>query len=87
MGCFDTVLVPCPKCGNKYQAQSKSGEQLFMSYELDEAPDDVIYDVNRYAPFRCKCGALFHVTFKKRRAITDIAVREIKPEEYDKKDS
>jgi len=28
MGCYDTVLVPCPKCGTKSEFQTKSGEAV-----------------------------------------------------------
>lgn len=62
MGCYDTVLVPCPKCGEKYPAQSKSGDCVLGEYEMNECPEDVMWDVNRHAPFTCeKCGTVFYV--------------------------
>lgn len=62
MGCYDTVMVPCPTCGNREPFQSKSGECLLENYNLEEAPDHVLGDVNRHAPYDCqKCGALFYV--------------------------
>ena len=63
MGCFDTILVPCPRCGQKYGAQSKSGSCDLNAFELMEAPQDVLEDVNRHAPFYCQCGATFKVDF------------------------
>lgn len=64
MGCFDTVWVPCPKCGKKYPAQSKSGECNLEDYQLAECPTDVLANVNRHAPFECECGCTFHVVMK-----------------------
>ncbi len=64
MGCFDTIIVNCPRCGEPYFAQSKSGECLLREYKLEECPQDVLADVNRHAPFVCNCGAIFHVELK-----------------------
>lgn len=63
MGMYDTVMVPCPKCGAKAEFQSKSGQCRLDVYELDEAPADVLYDVNRHAPATCECGTKFEVGF------------------------
>ena len=62
---FDSVLLPCPNCGEFYEAQSKSGDCLLKIFTFDEALDDaVIYDVNRHAPYTCdKCGTIFIVKF------------------------
>ena len=57
MGCFDSVMVPCPKCGEKTEFQSKGGECLLRVYELKDAPKDVLSDVNRHALYICpRCG-------------------------------
>jgi hypothetical protein len=62
MGCFDTVRVPCPQCGARQEAQSKGGECSLSTFELENAPADVLSDVNRHAPFTCDgCGTLFKV--------------------------
>lgn len=62
MGVYDTVKVPCPKCGTKAEAQSKSGDCVLAVYDLSTAPDDVLGDVNRHAPFECEeCGTKFKV--------------------------
>lgn len=61
MGCFDTVLVPCPECGKLYPAQSKGGDCICLTYSLEDAPDDVLSNVNRHAPFTCDCGTVFKV--------------------------
>ena len=62
MGCYDTVRVPCPKCGEVYYAQSKSGECELDEYTMKDTPEDVRYNVNRHAPFRCEqCSTVFEV--------------------------
>lgn len=62
MGMFDSVNVPCPECGVRQEAQSKSGERLLATYEIEDCPADVLADVNRHAPFVCEvCGTVFRV--------------------------
>ena len=65
MGMYDTVLVPCPKCGEKYPAQSKGGKCELDTYELHNAPAEVMSNVNRHAPFTCsECGTQFEVKYR-----------------------
>lgn len=62
MGCYDSVMVPCPACGRKAEFQSKGGECLLRTFELGDAPGDVMLDVNRHAPCKCEdCGTAFRV--------------------------
>lgn len=62
MGVYDTVLVPCPNCGEKIDFQSKSGDCTLAVYELENAPDDVLLDINRHDPHTCtKCKTKFTV--------------------------
>ena len=62
MGMFDTVNVPCPTCQTTSGFQSKSGDCSLAEYAFDEAPGDVMMDVNRHAPATCtKCGTKFGV--------------------------
>lgn len=63
MGCFDSVMVPCPSCGVEREFQSKSGECILKTYKLKDAPADVLEDVNRHAPLQCDCGVYFMVEF------------------------
>lgn len=64
MGLYDTVIVPCPQCSTNYYVQSKGGECLMREFNLDNAPDDVMSDINRHAPFVCKnCGVSFEVPY------------------------
>lgn len=77
MGCYDTVLVPCPKCGHKSEFQSKGGPCLLRYFELSNCPANVMEDINRHAPNDCeKCGTKFHVQF-------EIVVREAKSVIYE----
>ncbi len=62
MGMYDTVMVPCPDCGDRSEFQSKGGECCLRTYELDSCPQDVLSDVNRHAPNTCvECGTSFEV--------------------------
>ncbi len=66
MGIYDTVEVPCPKCGKIAYFQSKSGECLMANYTLQNVPDDVFKDINRHTPCKCRdCQTLFFVGAKK----------------------
>ena len=62
MGCPDYVNVPCPRCGETTEFQSKGGPNCCMSYNLDDAPQDVLSDINRHSPYTCEsCGYVFKV--------------------------
>jgi hypothetical protein len=61
MGMYDTVMVPCPTCGDRAEFQSKSGACNLATYTIDNAPDNVLLDVNRHSPHRCTCGTSFGV--------------------------
>ena len=65
MGMFDTVLVPCPKCGTESEFQSKGGECMLRTYKLDDCPSDVLSDVNRHSPNICEqCETKFEVELR-----------------------
>ena len=62
MGCYDTVLVSCPRCGEVGYFQSKGGPCILADYTLENAPQDVLSDVNRHSPHECGgCGAFYEV--------------------------
>lgn len=71
MDCYDTVMVECPKCRKSHEAQSKGGKCLLKVWSLDAAPEDVMSDVNRHAPFGCECGCMFVVSGRRVFAIAD----------------
>ena len=78
MGMFDTVMVPCPTCGVQAEFQSKSGSCTLETYALDDAPDDVLLDVNRHAPVRCQqCDALFAVALTGQRPRRTLSARSV----------
>lgn len=64
MGLYDTVRIPCPECGELYDAQSKGGPCHLDTFDMDDAPADVMMDVNRHAPYTCSCGTRFEVHTK-----------------------
>lgn len=62
MGMFDSVMVPCPKCGTKVECQSKGGDCTLAVYDLASVPPEVLADVNRHAPHEClSCGHRFEL--------------------------
>lgn len=66
MGLFDCVWVECPGCGRKNLFQSKGSENCgCRDFDLDQAPEDVLSDVNRHAPISCEqCGVAYKVALK-----------------------
>ena len=78
MGCPDSVMVPCPKCGNREEFQSKSGPNRLLCYNLEECPEDILENVNRHSPQQCRtCGTWFEVRF----IPTPTAVDPVNPED------
>jgi hypothetical protein len=60
----DIVVVPCPKCGLRQEFISISGPCKGVSYQLHDAPDDVLVGVNKQAPYACTlCKIRFMVKF------------------------
>ena len=61
MGMFDSVMVPCPNCGTTNEFQSKGGDCVLATYSLEDAPFNVLGDVNRW-PVSCRrCGTGYRV--------------------------
>ena len=61
---YDIIFVPCPKCGERHPAETRSGERAFKKYNLENAPKRALTDINRNSPFLClKCGSKFNVRF------------------------
>lgn len=76
MGMYDTVNVPCPKCGKYHGFKSKSGSCELNEYNMEDVPPDVLEGVNRYAPVTCtQCGTKYHVKFR-------VSVVSIRSEEW-----
>lgn len=70
---FDSVIVPCPKCGKVHLFQSKSGDCLLRKYEPSHAPLDVLIDVNRHAPYDCECGIKLAVRVETNVSVVEVA--------------
>jgi len=82
MGMFDTVMVPCPTCDTRAEFQSKSGDCKLETYLLEDAPDDVLFDVDRHSPTRCwQCGTLFTVEVSGQRPRRTLTARSVVWEE------
>lgn len=65
MGLYDTVHFRCPYCGAEMSAQSKGGDCSLENYSIEDAPEDVMRDVNRHAPHRCpECGKRVEIKTK-----------------------
>ena len=78
MGMYDTVTVPCPTCSERGEFQSKSGDCKLATYSLDDAPDDVLLDVNRHSPLRCHvCGTLYSVEVSGSRPRRTLTARSV----------
>lgn len=57
MGCYNTILARCPRCGEENEFQTKGGDCSLSSFTIDEAPGADMLDSNRHAPRPCiKCG-------------------------------
>jgi hypothetical protein len=60
MGLYDTVIVPCPKCGKQNDRQSKAGKCTMSEYTIDDAPLNVLMDIDGET-IRCDCGHIYSV--------------------------
>lgn len=69
MGVYDTIWAKCPKCGEKSEFQSKIGDCILQDYDLEDCPDDVLWDANRHSPNECECGAYYEIDINNRKAV------------------
>jgi hypothetical protein len=57
MGIFDSVYVPCPKCNEPIEFQSKAAYDPYMNqYTLSDAPPEILTDIMN-SPLYCACGS------------------------------
>lgn len=74
MGMFDIVWVPCPRCGERIEFQSKGGMCILHDYEFTDAPAEVLMDLNG-DEWRCtKCCALVRVRIRGIKVIAEAEV-------------
>lgn len=45
MAMFDTVFVPCPRCGALKEYQSKAGDCTLEEYNIYDAPLAILADI------------------------------------------
>lgn len=56
MGMFDSLYLPCPRCGEGVEFQSKADEcSMTVWRSVDDAPTDVLYDVMNEPAYCRKC--------------------------------
>ena len=61
MGCYDTILFPCPDCGELYSVQSKADDGL-RTFHMGNAPAYIVIDAAEQVPWVCKkCHKMFGV--------------------------
>lgn len=46
MGCFDSVVGRCPKCGTELEWQSKASECLLRTFSIDSVPVSIAEDIS-----------------------------------------
>lgn len=83
MGMFDSVWIPCPKCGTDVEFQSKGGECLLISFTLDTAPPRVIADILGDTGWctECKHGSTLYGVKVVKQAVFDDPWEEMAADE------
>lgn len=87
MGMFDSVMVPCPTCGECAEFQSKAGDCTLAVYSLDEAPADVLSDIDKQPEACKKCGTVFRVKLKVETRVVTVPEVRIDGDEEDEDES
>lgn len=59
MGMFDSVYVPCPRCGTQCEFQTKAGECFMDNYTLDTAPPHLLFDIMNMPRWCAGCKSWF----------------------------
>ena len=49
MGCFNTITIVCPRCGDVTEFQSKAGTCELATYSLEDAPLPELAELEVYA--------------------------------------
>jgi len=59
---FDSVNVPCPKCGNRQEVQSRGGAGIGVNHDMESCPDNILIGVNHHALLICThCSTVFEL--------------------------
>lgn len=56
MGMFDSVMVPCPACGKLMDFQSKAWDCDMLTFQLENAPPEILMDIMNEPKFHQACG-------------------------------
>lgn len=59
MGLFDSVWVPCPRCGKPVEFQSKALDPCMETFSLADAPAEILFDVMNWPHYCGACGQWF----------------------------
>ena len=82
MGCFDTVRIPCPKCGDFYSEQTKAGFCGLITYGIYDAPVKLLADIEPET-FKCAtCGTHFKLKLQVNAQVIYADVDEDDEEDY-----
>ena len=61
MGMFDSVVTRCPKCHGDIEYQSKAGDCLLRTYDLDDVPVAIGIDINGDVSCCNDCGESYKI--------------------------
>jgi len=59
MGLFDSVMVPCPKCGASVEFQHKDDDSGMRVYSLEDAPTYILTEILNEPEYCERCGQWF----------------------------
>lgn len=63
MGLFDTVMVPCPKCGHREEGQTKWGLGRMRVVNMEDADPSEVAFLDGYVFTCARCGCKFKLRF------------------------
>lgn len=65
MGCFDEVIVDCPRCNDGFASfQSKAGECRMKAYSIQSVPPAIAADIGEEVQSCEHCGAQIRLSFQ-----------------------
>ena len=71
MGMYDKVWVACPKCGKNIEEQSKAGECLLIDYTINNAPLEILVDIDGGELYCEPCDHYFRIRIPQFRKCCD----------------
>ena len=64
MGMFDSLYIDCPHCKAKIEIQSKAGDCMLASYNLENAPQWLIKEAIG-SKYQCdECGGMIYLGYE-----------------------